>query len=202
LLESSLVFAANTKEELVVYSARKEELIKPIFDKFTQQTGIEVKFLSDDSPKLIARLESEGSASPADLLITVDVANLSVAKEKGLFQNISSNILEKNVPAIYRDKDQQWFGLSRRVRAIPCEGYQQEVVRCTTCEACQHIRCCRRGGQVRWGNGDECAYSGGWCIAIGRRKCWRSCSINQRISALSCARSGECSACPANGQFA
>ncbi|MDX9731764.1 MAG: Fe(3+) ABC transporter substrate-binding protein [Bdellovibrionales bacterium] len=104
--------------EVVVYSARKEELIKPIFDQFTKETGIRVKFLSDDSPKLIARLESEGRKSPADLLITVDVANLTIAKEKGLFQAVQSKLLEERVPARYRDHDQQWYGLSKRVRAI------------------------------------------------------------------------------------
>lgn len=120
LAPSTQAFAADKAkpEEIVVYSARKEELIKPIFDQFTKETGIQVKFLSDDSPKLIARLESEGSASPADLLITVDVTNLTIAKDKGLFQTVKSSVLEKNVPAVYRDKENQWFGLSKRVRAI------------------------------------------------------------------------------------
>ncbi|WP_347359126.1 extracellular solute-binding protein [Bdellovibrio sp.] len=120
VFSASSSFAADVvvKEEIVVYSARKEELIKPIFDQFTKETGIAVKFLSDDAPKLIARLESEGAASPADLLITVDVANLTIAKDKGLFAPVKSKVLEKNVPAIYRDKDSQWFALSKRVRAI------------------------------------------------------------------------------------
>lgn len=111
-------FSALAADELVVYSARKEELIKPIFDQFTKETGIKVKFLSDDAPKLIARLESEGKASPADVLITVDVANLTIAKDKGLFQPVTSPILDKNIPAVHRDKDNQWFALSKRVRAI------------------------------------------------------------------------------------
>lgn len=111
-------FAAEEGKEVVVYSARKEELIKPIFDQFTKETGIKVSFLSDDSPKLIARLESEGDSSPADLLITVDVANLTVAKDKGLFQTVKSDALDKNIPAKYRDSDNQWFGLSKRIRAI------------------------------------------------------------------------------------
>lgn len=112
------LFQAFAAGEVVVYSARKEELIKPIFDKFTQETGIKVSFLSDDSPKLIARLESEGKSSPADLLITVDVANLAIAKEKGLFTPVKSEILEKNIPAKYRDSQNEWFGLSKRIRAI------------------------------------------------------------------------------------
>lgn len=113
-----LFHAFAGSDEVVVYSARKEELIKPIFDKFTEETGIKVNFLSDDSPKLIARLESEGKSSPADLLITVDVANLAIAKEKGLFAPVKSTVLERNIPPKYRDSDNQWFGLSKRIRAI------------------------------------------------------------------------------------
>ncbi len=119
--ETAAPKAAETKpteKELVIYSARKEELIKPLLDQFTQKTGIPVKMLSDDAPKLLARIESEGAASPADVLITVDVANLSIAKDKGLFAKLNSKTLNKNVPALYRDKDSEWFGLSKRVRAV------------------------------------------------------------------------------------
>lgn len=116
----AMAYGANAvaMEPVVVYSARKEELIKPIFDQFTKETGIPVKFLSDETPKLLARLQSEGAASPADLLITVDVSNLMIAKERGLFQPVKSVVLEKNVPAKYRDDQGEWFGLSKRVRAI------------------------------------------------------------------------------------
>jgi iron(III) transport system substrate-binding protein len=110
--------AKSTEKELVIYSARKEELIKPLLDQFTQKTGIPVKMLSDDAPKLLARIESEGAKSPVDILITVDVANLTIAKDKGLFAKLNSKTLNKNVPALYRDKDGEWFGLSKRVRAV------------------------------------------------------------------------------------
>jgi len=121
---SALLLAALFSAEafaqpvVTVYSARKEELIKPIFDSFTKKTGIEVRFLGDDAPKLIARIGSEGAASPADLLITVDAANLELARSKGLFQPVTSAVLEKNIPAAYRHPDKEWFGLSMRVRAI------------------------------------------------------------------------------------
>lgn len=114
----SSALPALAADEVVVYSARKEELIKPIFDRFTKETGIAVKFLTDDSPKLIARLESEGAASPADVLITVDVANLTIAKDKGLFAPVDSAVLAGNIPAQYRDDENHWFGLSKRIRAI------------------------------------------------------------------------------------
>jgi len=122
-LYSSGAFAA---EPLTVYSSRKEELIKPIFERFTHETGIPVQFLGDDAPKLIARIEAEGAASPADLLITVDVANLELARDKELFQPVESSILQKNIPAAYRSPSNEWFGLSMRVRAI---FYNKETVK-------------------------------------------------------------------------
>jgi iron(III) transport system substrate-binding protein len=121
VLSSLLVFysaGAFAAEPVTVYSARKEELIKPIFERFTEETGIPVRFLGDDAPKLIARIQAEGAASPADLLITVDVANLDLALSKGLFMPVTSEALQKNVPAIYRSADNTWFGLTMRVRAI------------------------------------------------------------------------------------
>lgn len=105
-------------EPLTVYSARKEELIKPIFERFTRETGIPVQVLGDEAPKLIARIQSEGASSPADVLIAVDVSNLELAREKGLFQPVESKVLAKNIPAAYRQSANEWFGLSMRVRAI------------------------------------------------------------------------------------
>lgn len=126
LLVAFYSMGAFAAEPVTVYSARKEELIKPIFERFTQETGIAVRFLGDDAPKLIARIESEGADGPADLLIAVDVANLELAREKGLFQPVKSEALQRNVPQAYRSDDNQWFGLSMRVRAI---FYNKEAVK-------------------------------------------------------------------------
>jgi iron(III) transport system substrate-binding protein len=110
--------ASFASDELVVYSARKEELIKPVFDKFTAETGIKISFLSDEAPKLLARLRSEGNTTPADILITADLTNLIEAKNQGLFKPVTSAILASNIPSRYRDTDNEWFALSKRVRAI------------------------------------------------------------------------------------
>jgi iron(III) transport system substrate-binding protein len=104
--------------EVNIYSARKEALIKPLLDQFTEETGIEVNLVTGKADTLLKRLEVEGKNTPADLLLTVDVARLVRAKEKGLFQAIDSEILEKTIPEYYRDADKQWFGLSLRSRVI------------------------------------------------------------------------------------
>jgi iron(III) transport system substrate-binding protein len=69
-------------ETLVVYTARNEQLIKPVFDRFTSETGIEVKFLTDKEAPLLARLKAEGARTPADILMTVDAGNLWQAPRK------------------------------------------------------------------------------------------------------------------------
>ena len=107
-----------TATEVNVYSARKENLIKPLFDRFTEQTGIKVNLVTGDADTLIKRLEVEGENSPADILLTVDVARLDRAKNKQLFQKIDSEILNTSIPDIYRDDEGFWFGLSLRSRVI------------------------------------------------------------------------------------
>lgn len=103
---------------LVVYTARKEHLIKPLFDRFTAQTGIPIRYVTDAAGPLLARLEAEGEQSRADLLITVDAGNLWQAAETGVLQPLQSPVLAANIPEALRDADNRWFGLSIRARTI------------------------------------------------------------------------------------
>ncbi len=109
---------ALAADELVVYSARAEQLIKPLFDQYTKETGTKISFITDAEGPLIARLEAEGERTPADMMITVDAGNLWIAAEKGLFRPIQSDVLEDAVPAKYQDSQNRWFGLSLRARTI------------------------------------------------------------------------------------
>ncbi len=111
LLATSLPALA---EEVVVYSARNEQLIKPLFDAYTRETGVQIKFITDKEGPLMARLKAEGKNTPADVLLTVDAGNLWQASEEGLLRPIKSKVLETNVPAHLRDPDHEWFGLSVR----------------------------------------------------------------------------------------
>lgn len=102
----------------MVYSARNEHLIQPIFDAYTEQTGVEIKYITDKEGPLLQRLQAEGKNTPADLLITVDAGNLWHAASEGLLQPVDSQILKENVPANLRDEENRWFGLSLRARTI------------------------------------------------------------------------------------
>lgn len=110
--------AQSPSQPITVYSSRAEHLIQPLFDAFTLETGIPIRFITDSEAALIARIESEGSSSPADILLTVDAGNLWHADQLGLLQTVESQILQNNVPSQYRSSDNTWFGLSLRARTI------------------------------------------------------------------------------------
>lgn len=101
-----------------VYSHRHYEADQELFRRFTERTGIRVNVVTASADELITRLEAEGAASPADVLITVDAGRLHRAKERGLLQPIDSEVLRANVPEHLRDPDGYWFGLTRRARVI------------------------------------------------------------------------------------
>lgn len=105
-------------EEVNVYSYRKEVLVRPLLDKFTEETGIEVNLVNGKADVLLERLKSEGMNSPADILLTADVGRLVRAQNAGVLQSVSSDTLNKLIPAKYRDPDGTWFGLSLRSRVI------------------------------------------------------------------------------------
>jgi iron(III) transport system substrate-binding protein len=110
--------AAGPAGEVVVYSARIESLIKPMFDAFTEKTGIQVKYFTAGEKELFERLQSEGANTPADVFMTVDVGNLWIAENAGLLQGFSSETIDNNIPSHLRAKDNSWVGLSVRARPI------------------------------------------------------------------------------------
>jgi len=116
----AVLFAAGAAaaEEVVVYSARNEQLIKPLFDAYTKHSGVSVKFVTDSEGPLMQRLKAEGASTPADLLLTTDAGNLWQAAQQGLLQPVQSKVLAANIPAHLRDPANQWFGLSVRARTI------------------------------------------------------------------------------------
>ncbi len=118
LLLIMLITTHALADELVVYSARNEQLIKPLFDAYTHETGTKISFITDKEGPLLQRLKSEGKNTRADLLITVDAGNLWHAAREGVLQFVDSETLRANIPEQYRDPGMHWFGLSLRARTI------------------------------------------------------------------------------------
>lgn len=118
LLAVAIINAPVFAEEVTVYSARIEALIKPLFDAYTKETGVQVKFITDKEGPLMERLKAEGANTPADILWTVDAGNLWQADQLGLLKNVKSAVLNANVPATLRDPEGAWYGMSVRARTI------------------------------------------------------------------------------------
>ncbi|MDD0845124.1 extracellular solute-binding protein [Pseudomonas sp. Gutcm_11s] len=110
--------SASAAEEVVVYSSRIDELIKPVFDAYTAKTGVNIKFITDKEAPLMQRIKAEGDNGVADLLITVDAGNLWQAEQMGILQPFTSPVIDANIPAQYRASSHAWTGLSLRARTI------------------------------------------------------------------------------------
>ena len=104
-------------ETLRVYSGRHYD-VELAFAQFSEETGIDVEFLTGDDAELRERIAAEGEDTEADVYLTVDAGNLAAAAEDGLFQPLDSPILDEAIPAEYRDPQDRWFGLALRTRTI------------------------------------------------------------------------------------
>ncbi|RKM50898.1 extracellular solute-binding protein, partial [Moraxella catarrhalis] len=121
LVMAALVMATAAPafaNEIVVYSARADELLKPIAEAYQQKTGTKVTVVSDKAGPLMERLKAEGKNTQADVLITVDGGNLWQATQAGVLRPINSSVLKSNIPSHLRDPKNHWFGLSVRARTI------------------------------------------------------------------------------------
>ncbi|KQW21928.1 iron ABC transporter substrate-binding protein [Afipia sp. Root123D2] len=103
--------------EVNVYTYRETRLVQPLFDAFTKDTGIKVNVVSASSG-LEQRIKAEGTNSPADVLLTVDIGRIDEAVQAGVTQPITSGVIDSTVPAQYRDPNGHWAGISMRARVI------------------------------------------------------------------------------------
>ncbi|PSN19124.1 Fe(3+) ABC transporter substrate-binding protein [filamentous cyanobacterium CCP5] len=109
---------AAASGEINLYSSRHYDSDDVIYERFTEETGIEVNLIEGDADELIERIKSEGANSPADVLLTVDAGRLWRAEQEGLFQSVDSEILESAIPESLQHPDNLWFGLTKRARVI------------------------------------------------------------------------------------
>ena len=118
LIASFTHISASSAREVRVYSGRHYNTDREVFKTFSEKTGIKVRLIEATGISLVERLKREGSKSKADVILLVDAARINNAAEAGLLRSIQSNQLEKEIPSLYRDPKDRWFGLTRRVRAI------------------------------------------------------------------------------------
>lgn len=112
-----LAASSASAQEINLYTAREPGLIQPLIDSFTKSTGVKVNTIFV-SAGLAERVAAEGTRSPADVLMTVDIGALVDLVEKGLTQPVRSSVLESAIPANLRAADGSWFALSLRARVV------------------------------------------------------------------------------------
>ena len=147
--------------EVNVYTYRETKLIQPLFDAFTKDTGIKVNVVSASSG-LEQRMKAEGANSPADVLLTVDIGRLDDAVQAGVTQPIKSEVIDKIVPAQYRDPDGHWAGISMRARVIYASKDRVKQDKITYEELADPKwkgKICIRSGQHIYNNGLFAAYT-------------------------------------------
>ncbi len=116
VLLGAAVVALGGSSDVVVYNGRSQYGDEAAFTAWEQRTGKTLELRAGSAPELFERLRSEGAETPADLLVTTDLANLWRAKEAGMLQPVSTPALARQVPPAYRDGDGEWWGLSLRIR--------------------------------------------------------------------------------------
>jgi iron(III) transport system substrate-binding protein len=117
-LATAIAGCSSDGEDVVrIYSGRHYDL-EQAFVRFSEETGIDIEFLTGDDAELRERIAAEGEDTQADVYLTVDAGNLAIAAEQGLFQPLDSPALTDAVPANLRDPEGRWFGLTKRARTL------------------------------------------------------------------------------------
>ncbi len=117
LATAGAIVALPALADVNIYSTRQPELIQPVLDAFTAETGIAVNVAFVEEG-LVERLKAEGARSPADLVMTVDIANLTQIVDAGVIQPVNSEVLTAAIPAEFRSPDNLWFSLTSRARIV------------------------------------------------------------------------------------
>ena len=115
LASVAALVAGPALADVNVYTTRQASLIEPVMEAFTKETGIKVN-LAFVEKGLVERLKSEGSRSPADLVMTIDIANLQQIVDADVLQPVDSAAMKAAVPADLRSPDDLWYALTTRAR--------------------------------------------------------------------------------------
>jgi iron(III) transport system substrate-binding protein len=115
---SMLFMSCDSGEQLNIYSSRHYDTDLELYNRFTDETGIQINLIEGGSDELIERIKNEGINSPADIVVTVDAGRLWRAKEADILQPLTSDLLNERIPSELRDPEGYWFGYSQRIRGI------------------------------------------------------------------------------------
>ena len=141
-------FAFGGSADVVVYNGRSQYGDETVFKQWEDANGKTLELRGGTAPELFERLRSEGDGTPADMLVTTDLANLWRAKEAGLLEPVTTPTLEDQVPAEFRDPDDDWWGLSVRIRtpmrSTPCPRTRSRATRTSAIRSGRASSACGR----------------------------------------------------------
>ena len=112
------------EDRLTVYSGRTENLIGPLLEQFTDETGVEVDVRYGQSADLALLISEEGDRTPADVFISQSPGAVGLLAEEGRLATLESTVLDLVEPED-QATDGTWVGLSGRVRVLV---YNTELV--------------------------------------------------------------------------
>lgn len=102
---------------ITVYSGRNEELVAPIIEQFTEETGIEVNVRYGDTAEMASTILEEGDNSPADVFFAQDAGALGALAAEDRFEQLPEDVLNQ-VEERFRSPEGEWVGVSGRARVV------------------------------------------------------------------------------------
>jgi iron(III) transport system substrate-binding protein len=103
--------------EVTLYSARKEDLIRPAIEAFQKETGIRVTLLTGRAGELARRIELERGKPNGDVFLGTAAGITELLRQKGLLEPYASPYA-REIPEEFRAADHAWVGITGRVRVL------------------------------------------------------------------------------------
>jgi iron(III) transport system substrate-binding protein len=112
---------APAAPEVVVYTSVDDVFARPVAERFTQETGIRIKIVSDaeetKSTGLLNRLIAEKNRPQADVFWSGDPVRTEILKQRKVLAAYRSPNAQ-GFPKLYSDPENFWTGFSARARVI------------------------------------------------------------------------------------
>jgi iron(III) transport system substrate-binding protein len=119
----ALAGCGGDRDALTIYSGRSENLIGPLLERFSEETGVKIDIRYGDSTDLALLLAEEGERTPADVFLSQSPGTVGFLAERDLLARLDDETLEA-VPSQFESSDGLWVGVSARRRVLVYDSEQ------------------------------------------------------------------------------